>query len=110
MNPDAGKTLYYLHFSPFDTQFLKGTAVRRSRSMIDVTEVYITPRGDYKEKKVGENVRGNQANFSVRFETPLKKVLKFRLQKYLLQSIFRNGKHDWFMWKDHGGKSAKYIL
>lgn len=110
MNPEAGKIIYYLHFTLFGLQFLKGIAGKYDRGHMDVTEVYVTPE-DYRKVKVGEVFKGNQANFSKNFKTPLKKVLKYKLQKYLIQSVFDpEGKHDWFDWRDHGGKSVKYIL
>jgi hypothetical protein len=110
MNSDAGKKAYYFHFTPFATLFYKGIQDSWRRGSMDITEVYVTSK-DHREKKVGDNIRGKVANFSATFATPMRKVLKFRLQKYLLQSIFDSeGKHDWFNWSDHGGKSAKYIL
>lgn len=110
MNPKGGKTVYYFHFWRFRTVFLKGVFEKYRHNAIDITEVLITPK-DHTEKEVGDNYLGNNvANFYSKFETPLKKVLKYNLKKELFQSIFNEGKHDWIDWGKHGGQKVSYIL
>jgi hypothetical protein len=101
------KQLYVFVLDYSSCFFAKGKASQDMGSYVKIDEIYIGGgvRFNY---KVGENVHFKYSSLYVNFSTPLQKVVKYNLGKYVIESIFNEGEHKSFSYGNYNMGYSDY--
>ncbi len=90
-----GDTVYVLVFNRLDCIYIKGTFERSVSSRVLIEEVYSGNLNLWKSK-VGGSIRYAWNRISKNPQTLLKRIIKYRLSKHMIEAIFRDGDHRAF--------------